>query len=78
MQSSKNMMTCVIGWAQEKDIFKLEKIRERKSRDLNHVKCIDSHDQKILLMGNDIKERWREYFNKLLTKRLCRRQVSSP
>ena len=47
----------------EKDIFKLAKIRKRKSRDLDHVKCIKSNGQKVLLKDNDIKERWREYFN---------------
>ena len=35
---------------------------ERKSRDLDHVKCIKSDDQKVLLKGNDVKERWREFF----------------
>ena len=60
------MITYIIGWEQregEKAIFKLLKIRERKSRDLDHVKCIKSHGQKILVKGNDIKERWSEYFS---------------
>ena len=50
----------------DKDIFKLAKIGERKSKDLDHVKCIKSNDQKILVKDNDIKEKWREYFSKLL------------
>ena len=57
-----------MSWEQEKerDIFKLAKMRERESRDLDHVKCIKSDNQEVLVKDNYIKERWREYFNKLL------------
>ena len=55
------MMTYIIGWEQEKDIFNLAKIRERKSRDLEYVKSIKGNDQKVLLKDNYIKEKWREY-----------------
>lgn len=41
-------------------------MRERKSRDLDYVKCIKSDDQKVLAKDNDIKERGRDYCNKLL------------
>ena len=50
----------------EKDIFKLAKIRERKSKNLDHVKCIKSNDKNVIVEDNDIKERWREYFSILL------------
>lgn len=44
----------------EHDIFfYLIKIRERKSTDLDHVKYIESNDQKSQVKENDIKERWR-------------------
>lgn len=46
----------------EKDIFKLVKIQERKSKDLDHVKCIRSNDQKVLVKDNNIKEKWRGYW----------------
>ena len=39
------------------DIFKLVKIRDRKSNDLDHVKCIKGNDQKVLMKDIDIKER---------------------
>ena len=55
-----------MGTRGEKDILKLAKIRERKSRDLDNVKRIKSNDQKVLVKDNDIKERWKEYFSKLL------------
>ena len=47
-----------------RDIFKLLKMMERKSRDLDHVKCLKTDYQKVLVKDNDIKERWEEYFNK--------------
>ena len=55
-----------LGTRGEKDIFKLAKIRERKKRDLDHVKCIKSNNQNVLVKDNVIKERWRDYFSKLL------------
>ena len=51
------MITYIVGWVQENDVFKLAKIRERKSKNLDHVKCIKSNDQKVLVNDNDIKER---------------------
>ena len=39
--------------------------RERKIRDLCTVRCVKDEDQKILVRDEKIKERWREYFDKL-------------
>ena len=50
----------------EKDIFKLAKLRERKTRDLQHVRCVKDEDQRVLVNEVDIKERWHCYFHKLL------------
>ena len=50
----------------EKRVHKLAKIRERKTRDFNQVKCIKSEDSKILVKDKEIKERWKNYFEKLL------------
>ncbi|WVZ96601.1 hypothetical protein U9M48_042217 [Paspalum notatum var. saurae] len=42
----------------------MARFRDRKTRDLNQVKCIkDARDQ--LLVKEDIKLRWREYFDNL-------------
>lgn len=48
----------------EWDIFELVRMRERKSTDLDHGRCIKSEDQKVLVKNNDLKERWKKYFNK--------------
>ena len=60
------MITYKISWEQEERYFKLALMKKRKSNNLNHLRCIKSDNKKVLVKGNDIKERWREYFNKLL------------
>ena len=54
-------MTYIINWVEEerkidKAIFMLSKIRERKSRDYDHVGYIKTNDQKVLVKDNDIIE----------------------
>jgi predicted metalloprotease len=44
----------------EKDIYRMAKCQERKTRDIIEVKYIE----RLLTKGKDIKNRWREYFNK--------------
>ena len=42
---------------------------ERKNnRDFNHIKCIKNEDSRVLVQEEEIKERWRSYFEKLLNK----------
>ena len=41
-------------------------MRERKTRDFNHIKCIKNEDSRMLVQEEEIKERWRSYFEKLL------------
>jgi hypothetical protein len=49
----------------ERDIYKMAKIRERKTRDVDQVKCIKDGADQLLVKDEDIKHRWREYFDKL-------------
>jgi len=49
----------------ENDIYRIARIRERKTRDLCTVRCVKDENQKVLIRDEEIKERWREYFNKL-------------
>ena len=32
----------------EKDVYKLTKLRERKTRDFNNIKCIKNEDSRVL------------------------------
>ncbi|XP_071674312.1 uncharacterized protein [Lolium perenne] len=49
----------------ERDIYKMAKFRERKTRDVDEVKCIKDGDDQLLVKDEAIKRRWREYFDNL-------------
>ena len=49
----------------EMGVYKLAKIRERKTRDLNQVKCIKDEVDRVLVKDEEIKKRWRDYFDRL-------------
>jgi hypothetical protein len=43
----------------EKDIYRMAKSRERKTRDIIQVKCIKDATERLLTKDEDIKNRWR-------------------
>jgi hypothetical protein len=43
----------------------MAKLRERKTRDFNQIKYIKDEADKLLVKNEEIKNRWREYFDKL-------------
>jgi hypothetical protein len=49
----------------ENIVYKMDELRERKTRDFNHVKCIKDEADRLLVKDDEIKNRWREYFDKL-------------
>ena len=49
----------------EKDIYMMVMIRERKTRDINQIKCIKDGEDRLLVKDEEIKDRWRQYFDKL-------------
>ena len=49
----------------ERDIYKMAKIRERKTRDVGQVKSMKDGADQLLVKDEEIKHRWREYFDKL-------------
>jgi len=51
---------------EKKEVFKLARPRERKTRDLGIVRCIKDENGKVLSEDAEIKERWQRYFFKLL------------
>ena len=65
----RRVMSGARGWAYDelydglatkegkKDIYRMAKIRERKTRDLSQVKCIKDEDNRILVRDEEIKNR---------------------
>ena len=49
----------------ENDIYRNAQIREIKNRELCTVRCVKDEDQKVLVQDEEIKEWWREHFDKL-------------
>ena len=49
----------------EKDIYKIARNREKKTRDLTQVKCIKDENENVLIDDNQIKDRWKRYFHNL-------------
>ena len=49
----------------ERDIYKMAKIRERKPRDVDQIKCLRDGADQLLVKDEEIKHRWRENFDKL-------------
>jgi hypothetical protein len=52
----------------EKDIYRMVKSRERKTRDIIKVKCIKDATERLITKDEDIKNRWQKYFDKLFNK----------
>jgi hypothetical protein len=44
----------------ENDIYNMTKLRERKTRDFNQVKCIKDETDRLLIKDEEIKNRWRD------------------
>jgi hypothetical protein len=49
----------------ENDVYKMAKLRERKTRDFNQIKCIKDEADRLLVNDEDIMDRWKEYFDKM-------------
>jgi hypothetical protein len=49
----------------ENDVYKMTELRERKTRDFHQVKCIKDGVDRLLMKDEEIKNRWRAYFDKL-------------
>ncbi|XP_066347731.1 uncharacterized protein [Miscanthus floridulus] len=49
----------------EKDIYRMARAHDRKTRDFNQVKCIKDEREQLLVKEDEIKHRCQEYFDKL-------------
>ncbi|KAJ7979012.1 Retrovirus-related Pol polyprotein LINE-1 [Quillaja saponaria] len=49
----------------EKDIYRIAKQRERRTKDLIRIKCIKDEADRVLVKEDEINERWQTYFDTL-------------
>ena len=49
----------------ENEVFKLARVRERRTGDFSSVRCIKDDDGKVLVKDTKVQERWKSYFYKL-------------
>jgi hypothetical protein len=49
----------------ENVVYKMAKLRERKTKDFNQVKYIKDEADRLLVKDDEIKNIWREYLDKL-------------
>ena len=47
------------------DIYRMTRVRERKTRDFNQAKCIKDERGHLLVKEDEIRHPWQEYFDKL-------------
>ncbi|KAL6513825.1 hypothetical protein OROHE_019281 [Orobanche hederae] len=53
----------------ERDIYKIARIKDRRTRDIGRVKCVKDVDHNVLVGDQEIRERWRTYFDNLFYQR---------
>ena len=76
-KTAKRVVSEAKGWAyddlyrclstkdREKDIYRMARAHDRKTRDFNQVKCIKDEREQLLMKEDEIRHRWQEYFDKL-------------
>lgn len=50
----------------EKNMYRIAKARDKACKDSTHIKQIKSNEGKVLKDNDDIRMRWKDYFNTLV------------
>ena len=51
----------------QKKIYKIAKGRNKATKDITHIKQIKNEDGAVMCSSSDIKGRWKQYFERLLS-----------
>ena len=61
----EDLYRCLSTDEGEKDIYRMARARDGKTRDFNQVKCINDERKQLLVKEDETRHRWQEYFDKL-------------
>jgi hypothetical protein len=61
----EELYQCVSMKEREKDIYRMARVCERKTKNFNQVKCVKNEAGRLLVKEDEIIHRWQEYFDKL-------------
>ena len=64
-QAYEDLYRCLSTKKGEKDIYRMARAHDRKTRNFNQVKCIKNEREQLLVKEDEIRHRWQEYFDKL-------------
>ena len=65
----EDLYQCLSMKEGEKDIYRMPRARDRKTRDFDQVKCVKNEREQLLVKEDEITHRWQEYFDKLFNGR---------
>jgi hypothetical protein len=57
------------GYKEEKHIYRMARVRERKTSDFNQIKCIKDETKHLLVKKDEIRHKLQEYFEKLFNEK---------
>ena len=53
----------------EQKIYRIAKIKEHKSRDLDQVRCVKDEEGNVLVNDDNVRDKWKNYFYRLFNDR---------
>ncbi|XP_062532854.1 uncharacterized protein LOC134201634 [Bombyx mori] len=64
--AQKRLYAALDGPRGQKELYRITRAREERAKDIKHVRCMKNETGKVLMRDDEIKERWKIYFEKLM------------
>jgi hypothetical protein len=61
----EDLYQCLSAKEEYKDIYMRARVRRRKTKDFNQVRCIKDETEHLLVKVDEIRHRWLEYFDNM-------------